>query len=78
MNEATALKGLAREQIGQPRRALVTGATSGIGRATALALALARDGHHIIVTGRSHARAEQVRWESLIRAQRCDCDRRSG
>lgn len=42
------------------RTAIITGATSGIGRATALRLA--RAGFHIIATGRSHERgAETVR-----------------
>jgi len=40
------------------RRALVTGATAGIGRATAEALA--REGAHVIVTGRSEERGAEV------------------
>ena len=40
------------------RRALVTGATSGIGRATAEALAA--EGVHVLVTGRDGRRAEEV------------------
>jgi NAD(P)-dependent dehydrogenase (short-subunit alcohol dehydrogenase family) len=40
------------------RTALVTGSTSGIGKATALALA-AR-GAHVLVVGRDEHRAEQV------------------
>jgi NAD(P)-dependent dehydrogenase (short-subunit alcohol dehydrogenase family) len=39
-----------------PRTALVTGSTSGIGKATALALALAREGFHVIVHGRDAQR----------------------
>jgi NAD(P)-dependent dehydrogenase (short-subunit alcohol dehydrogenase family) len=39
-----------------PRTALVTGSTSGIGKATALALALAREGFHVIVRGRDAQR----------------------
>ncbi|MBN8615859.1 MAG: SDR family NAD(P)-dependent oxidoreductase, partial [Deltaproteobacteria bacterium] len=41
-----------------PRRALVTGSTSGIGRATALALA--RDGFEVIVHGRDATRGEET------------------
>ena len=40
------------------KTALVTGATSGIGRAAAEALA--RDGAEVIITGRHPARAEAV------------------
>jgi len=40
------------------RRALVTGGTAGIGRATAEALA--REGAHVIVTGRSEERGAEV------------------
>jgi NAD(P)-dependent dehydrogenase (short-subunit alcohol dehydrogenase family) len=40
------------------RRALVTGGTSGIGRATAEALA--RDGAHVLISGRSEARGAEV------------------
>lgn len=42
----------------RPRTALVTGSTSGIGRATALALAAA--GAEVVVHGRDGARGEQV------------------
>src|SRR5438128_9222675 len=40
------------------QRALVTGGTSGIGRATAEALA--REGAHVLVSGRSEARGAEV------------------
>ena len=40
------------------KRALVTGATSGIGRATAEALA--REGAHVLISGRSEARGAEV------------------
>lgn len=42
----------------RPRTALVTGSTSGIGRSTALALA--RSGVFVVVTGRDEQRGEQV------------------
>jgi 3-hydroxy acid dehydrogenase / malonic semialdehyde reductase len=41
-----------------PRIALVTGATSGIGRATAIALA--KEGYHIIATGRREERLQEL------------------
>src|SRR5690349_18319766 len=40
------------------RRALVTGGTSGIGRATAEALG--REGAHVLISGRSEARGAEV------------------
>lgn len=44
--------------LATPRKALVTGSTSGIGRATALALAA--DGFEVIVHGRDAARGEET------------------
>jgi NAD(P)-dependent dehydrogenase (short-subunit alcohol dehydrogenase family) len=56
-------------------RALITGATSGIGRATATALA--RDGHEVIVHGRDPERGAQVAAETggtFIAADLADAD----
>ena len=47
------------------KTALVTGATSGIGRA--IALELARDGASVIVSGRNRTRGEET--VAAIRAQ---------
>ncbi len=51
------------------KQALVTGATSGIGRATALRLA--REGYNVIVTGRRAERLEVLRKE--IEAEGAEC-----
>lgn len=51
------------------RRILVTGATSGIGRATALRLA--KEGCEIIVTGRRKERLEALRQEIEARGATC-------
>ena len=45
-----------------PRKALVTGASDGIGRA--LALALAQEGYHITAVARDEARLAQL-WATL-------------
>lgn len=52
------------------KRALVTGATSGIGRATAVRLAAA--GYHIIATGRRAGRLETLRGEIEAAGGSCE------
>ena len=62
------------------KTALVTGSTSGIGRATALALA--REGTHVVVSGRDDARGQEVVREirahggraEFVRAELADAD----
>lgn len=51
------------------KRALITGATSGIGRATALRLAA--DGYEIIATGRRAGRLEELRRQIEAAGGRC-------
>ncbi|MDX6310449.1 MAG: hypothetical protein QOI06_3495 [Nocardioidaceae bacterium] len=51
--------------MAQPRVVPVTGASSGIGRATALILA--RQGHHLLLMARGRARLEEVAAECLRR-----------
>ena len=51
------------------KQALVTGATSGIGRATALRLAA--EGYDIIATGRRSERLESLRREIEAAGGRC-------
>lgn len=51
------------------KQALITGATSGIGRATALRLA--REGYEVTVTGRRAGRLEELRREIEAAGGRC-------
>lgn len=51
-------EGTPQDDRAEVRWALVTGSTSGIGRATALGLA--EDGYFVVVTGRDRSRAEAV------------------
>jgi NAD(P)-dependent dehydrogenase (short-subunit alcohol dehydrogenase family) len=57
-NESARASKLARGEVMNPPKALVTGATSGIGRA--VALQLGRDGLHVIVHGRDATRGAKT------------------